>query len=100
MVTLQLRILERLSHANNIVGYLPSHFDKLERTPADDKYSSGYNKIIRQKCKGMAALTAEQYTRVLCTGTAVQCNSNSKISKIEEYDSPSMVVQQENLMIL
>ena len=46
MVTLQERILERLPHANNIVGYLPSHLDKLECTPADEKYSSGYNSII------------------------------------------------------
>ena len=87
MVTLQLRIVERLSHANNIVGYLPSHLDKLEWTPADDKYSSGYNSIIVYKRQGMAALTAEQYTSVVCTGTAVQCNSTSKICKIEEYDS-------------
>ena len=46
MVTLHLRIFERLPHANNIVGYLPSHIDKLEWTPADEKYSSGYNSII------------------------------------------------------
>ena len=87
MVTLQPRIFERLPHANNIVGYLPSHLDKLEWTPADDKYSSGYNSIIVLKCKSMAALTSEQYTSIVCTGTAVQCNSTSRISKIEEYDS-------------
>ena len=46
MVTLQLRMMERLSHANNVVGYLPSHLDRLECTPADDKYSSGYNSLI------------------------------------------------------
>ena len=89
MVTLQLRIFERLPHANNIVGYLPSHFDKLklEWTPADEKYSSGYNSIIVLKCKSMAALAAEQYTSIVCTGTAVQCNSTSRNSKIEEYES-------------
>ena len=87
MVTHQLGILERLPHANNIVGYLPSHVDKLEWTPADEKYSSGNHFIIVYKCKSMAALTAEQCTNIVCTGTAVQCNSNSKISKVEEYDS-------------
>ena len=46
MVTLQLRILERLPHANNIAGYLPRHLDKLEWTQADEKYSSEYNSII------------------------------------------------------
>ena len=35
----------------------------------------------------MAALTAEQYTSIVCTGTAVQCNSTSRIIKIAEYDS-------------
>ena len=80
MVTLQLRILERPPHASNIVGYLPSHLDKLAWTPADEE---GYNSIIVQKCKSMAALTAEQYTSIVCTGTAVQCNSNSKISKLK-----------------
>ena len=59
MVTLQLKLLERLPHANNIVGYLPSHLDKLEWTPADEKYSRGYNSIIVYKCKGMAASTSE-----------------------------------------
>ena len=55
MVTLQLRILERLPHANNIVRYLPSHLDKLEWTPADEKYSSGYNSI-NKKCRCLRRL--------------------------------------------
>ena len=32
-------------------------------------------------------MTAEQYISIVCTGTAVQCNSTSRSSKIEEYDS-------------
>ena len=34
------------------------------------------------KCKSMASLTAEQYTSIACTGTAVQCKSKSKLAQL------------------